>query len=145
VAKALIDDGHQVTALSRRTGTDLEKLGVKVVQGSLQDLDNIAAAAVEADAVLHLAFDNDLSKYAASNLQDLAVIKTLNKALAGSGKLFVSTSGTALVGDTGENLADESAPAQGPRAAPEAAGLEVWPASVQDCTTQLSPYHTCIL
>ena len=90
VAKALIDDGHQVTALSRRTGTDLEKLGVKVIQGSLQDLDTIAAAAVEADAVLHLPFDNDLSKYAASNLQDLAVIKTLNKALAGSGKSLLA-------------------------------------------------------
>ena len=125
VVKALIAAGYQVTALSRRTGTDLEKLdGVRVVQGTLKDLNIIAAAAAEANAVLHLAFEHDFSKYDQSVEQDTAVIKAITKALAGSGKLFVTTSATAVVGDTGVDVVDETAAAKGLRAAPEPATLE---------------------
>ena len=125
VVKALLAEGHTVTALSRRTGTDLEKLDVRVVQGNLKDLDTIAAAAAEADAVMHLAFEHDFTQYGKSVEQDTEVVHIINKSLAGSGKLFVMTSATGVVGDTGKDLADETVPAKGLRAAPEPATLEV--------------------
>lgn len=141
VVKALIADGYHVTALSRRTGTDLEKLdGVRVVQGTLKDLNVIAAAAAEADAVLHLAFEHDFSKYAQSVEQDTAVIKAITKALAGSGKLFVTTSATGVVGDTGVDVVDETVAAEGLRAAPEPATLEGNDKGIRAVVMRLPPF-----
>ncbi len=125
VIKRLIDNGYRVTALSRKTGTDLEKLGVNIVQGSLKDLDTIASAAATADAVMHLAFGHDFTKYMEALSEDTAVVKTITKALANSGKLFVITSGTAVAGDTGKDVKGEVAPTMSGRGISECAALEV--------------------
>ncbi|KAL3134605.1 hypothetical protein ABBQ38_006435 [Trebouxia sp. C0009 RCD-2024] len=77
VAELLVAEGHSATELSRRTGTDLEKLNVKIVQGSLKDVDIIAAAAGEADVVLHLGFEHDFSRFLECCEQDLNVARTL--------------------------------------------------------------------
>lgn len=125
VVKALLADGHQISALSRRAGSQLEGLGVCVVQGSLQDIEVVAAAAQEADATLHVGFDHDFSKYVESSAQDTAIVTAISKAYAGSGKLFAMTSAIALCGDTGAELAADDKPAFGPRAASESAILQV--------------------
>ena len=126
VLRALVKDGHTVTALSRRTGTDLEKSNVKVVRGSLKDLDLIAAAAADADAVFHIGFEHDFTRYQECCEQDVAVVKAVVKALSGSGKLFVNTAGSAS-SDTGDTLVTEQMPATGPRAESEVITLKVSP------------------
>lgn len=133
VAKALVDQGHSVTALSRRTGTDLEKLNVTVVKGSLKDVEVIAAAAREADAVMHLGFEHDFADYPRCCEQDLAVVKAIVKALSGSGKLFANTNGSVGPGDSGETLGKEDRPVVGPRAASEQVTLQV---SSQHCSQE---------
>lgn len=99
---------------------------MKVVQGSLADTDVIAAAAVETDAVVHLGFDHDFSRHLEAIKQDVAVIQAVCKALAGSGKLFLNSSGTATLGDTGSTIVQTPpAPSEAPRAASETATLTV--------------------
>lgn len=120
VVKALLIAGHDVLALSRRTGTELDKLrGVQIVQGSLREVAILTAAATAADAVMHLAFDHDFARFDEVCAQDTHAISAVNKALAGSGKLFVMTSGTGVVGDTGDELFDDNKPGFGPRAVSE--------------------------
>ena len=125
VVTALIAQGHTVSALSRRRGTALDELNVDVVLGSLRDLDTIAAAAAEADAVMHLGFQHDFTRYAECCQQDLQVVLAISRALAGSGKLFVSTSSTGGVGDTEDYLANDNVRATGERGPSERATLEV--------------------
>ena len=109
VVKQLVAQGHEVTALARRTGSELDQLDVKVVQGSLSDLDLIASAAADADAVYHLGFQHDFSESSFEECcqQDVRVVKAIMGALSASGKLFVNTSGTVAAGDTGGALGKE--------------------------------------
>ena len=141
VVKALIADGHSVTALSRRQGTNLEKLSVKTVQGTLRDLDIITNTAAEADAVLHLAFEHDFSNYRQSVEQDLAAIKAIGAALAGSGKLFATTSTTSGIADTGDEIAEGIQPVVCPRGPAEAATLAVSMSAAHEAV--LSPAWIC--
>ena len=125
VVKALLADGHQIFALSRRTGSQLEGLSVSAVQGSLEDIDIVTAAAKAADATLHIGFDHDFSRYVESSAQDKAIVTAVSKAYTGTGKLFAMTSAIALCGDTGAELAADDRTAFGPRAASESAILQV--------------------
>lgn len=121
LVKALVAEGHAVSVLSRRTSTDIEKLHPSVVhvQGSLADLDIIAAAAADADAVYHLAFDHDFSKILEACEQDAKVVNAIVDALSGSGKLFVNTSVTTTAGDTRDELGKETMIGPSPRAKSE--------------------------
>ena len=121
LVKALVAKGHAVSVLSRRPGTELDKLlpSVVHVKGSLADLDVIAAAAAEADAVFHLAFDHDFSKILEACEQDATVVNAIVNALSGSGKLFVNTSVTTTAGDTGDDLGEETSMGPSPRAKSE--------------------------
>ncbi len=131
VIRLLVADGHQVSALSRRTGTELDKLNVKIIQGSVTDLDIIASAAAGSEAVMHLAFGHDFTKYQEAIEQDIAVIQTINKALQGSGKLFVSTCTTSVMGDTKQDIVSETAPTSHGRGASEIAALAVGKGTLQ--------------
>ena len=122
---ALITEGHAVKALSRRAGTELDKLNVEVVHGSLEDLSIIEKAASQAEAVFHLGFDHN-SDYEASCKQDLRVVRAIVKALAGTDKLFVNTSVADVAGDTGNALGKElQRDMQTPRAESELATIMV--------------------
>ncbi len=80
VIRLLFADSHEVSALSRRTGTELDKLNVKIIQ-SVTDLDSVASAAADAEAVMHLAFGHDFTKYQEAIEQDTAVIQTAGTAM----------------------------------------------------------------
>jgi len=70
---------------------------VDVVQGSLDDLDRLRSAASDADAVIHLAFNHDFSRFEQNSAQDRRAIETLGDALKGSDKILLVTSGVALL------------------------------------------------
>ena len=65
--------------------------------GSLDDLDTLRSAASDADAVIHLAFNHDFSRFEENSAQDRRAIGTLGDALKGSDKILLVTSGVALL------------------------------------------------
>jgi nucleoside-diphosphate-sugar epimerase len=90
VAAKLLDIGHSVVGLvrSQDKASRLKQRGIQPLIGTLADLKEIAEAARAADAVINTA-----------NADDFLVADTLLKALAGSGKPFIHTSGTSVVSD----------------------------------------------
>ena len=103
VGNVVVDDllaaGHQVVGLSRSTekATSLAAKGATVLQATLDDLDDLAAAADDADAVIHLAFNHDFSKYAENSEQDRRAIMAMGTALAGTDKPILVTTGLAML------------------------------------------------
>src|SRR5438105_448613 len=94
----LIGAGHQVLGLCRSEAkaAALAAAGAEVVRGSLEDPEGLAAAARRADAVIHLAFNHDFSRYVDNCADDRRVIEALGAALAGSGRPLLVTSGTGM-------------------------------------------------
>lgn len=102
--------GSRLIRPSRTTGLELDKLNVNIIQGPVTDLDIIASAAAGSEAVTHMAFGHDFTKYQETIEQDIAVIQTIKKALQSSGKLFVSTCTTLVMGDTKQDTVSEAVP-----------------------------------
>lgn len=108
--------GHTVTGLARSAAAAarLESLGATPHPGSLDDLASLRAGAEAADGVLHMAFGGDFGDPGDMMRRDRTAIETLGEVLVGSGKPFVSTSGT-LVMPAGRESTE--------RDEPDAAGL----------------------
>ncbi|OEZ60393.1 NAD-dependent epimerase/dehydratase family protein [Duganella sp. HH105] len=90
IAAGLVRAGHQVTGLVRKPEqlADLASIGVAGVVGTLNDRDLLIAQAQAADAVIN-----------AASSDNRAVVEAFIDALAGSGKVFLHTSGSSIVGD----------------------------------------------
>lgn len=90
VAIALRAAGHRVHGLVRsaRKAAQVEALGIEPVTGTLDHGDLLARCASEADAVVHTA-----------DADHRASVEAMLAALAGSGKPFLHTSGSSIVGD----------------------------------------------
>ncbi|GGN04343.1 SDR family oxidoreductase [Streptomyces fuscichromogenes] len=94
VIPELLNAGHEVVGLARseNSAAAVKALGAEVRRGDLADPDGLRAAAAEADAVVHLAFDHaamaagDMAGAAAT---DRAVVQAFGEALAGTGKAFL--------------------------------------------------------
>jgi nucleoside-diphosphate-sugar epimerase len=99
IVPELLDRGHQVTGLARSDegAAALERAGVQVLRGTLDDLDALRAGAEAADAVIHTAFIHDFSQMEMAGQTDNRAVEALATALEGSGRPLVITTGTALV------------------------------------------------
>ena len=105
----LLNNGHQVVGLARSVASAeaVAALGAEVRRGDLDDLDGLAAAAAEADGVIHLAFKHEAMRtgdFMGAIESDMAAHQAIGNALVGSDKPFVSTGGTlmlAMAGITG--------------------------------------------
>ncbi|MFJ9785745.1 SDR family oxidoreductase [Amycolatopsis sp. NPDC101161] len=99
VVTELLAAGHTVTGLARSdaAAARLEALGATPHPGSLDDLDSLRTGAEAADGVLHMAFGGDFSDLADMTRRDRTAIEALGQVLVGSGKPFVSTSGTLVM------------------------------------------------
>jgi nucleoside-diphosphate-sugar epimerase len=101
VVAELIAAGHAVTGLARsdEAAARLQKLGAQPLPGALEDRDQLLEGAKAADGVIHLAFGGSFNDPADLIRRDVSAIETLGQALAGSGKPFVSTSGTLVMAE----------------------------------------------
>lgn len=99
VVEELIAAGHEVAGLARsdRSAEKLSGTGTSIVRGAIEDLDVLRSAAVEADGVIHTAFNHDWSRFAENCAADKAAIETLGAALEGTHKPLIVTSGVALL------------------------------------------------
>jgi nucleoside-diphosphate-sugar epimerase len=90
VAAALLEAGHSVRGLVRSAdrAAQVRALGIEPVLGLLGDAAVLAQAVREADAVINTA-----------NSDDRTSVEAMLPALSGSGKCFIHTSGSSIVGD----------------------------------------------
>ncbi len=100
VVAELVAHGHQVLALARSeekaAALRLRGPRVQVLMGDKGDAAVIREGIAATDAVAHLAFDHDFSRFAENCEADRALIGVMGAALAGSDKRLVVTSGLAL-------------------------------------------------
>ena len=99
VVKELVAAGHQVTGLSRsdEKAPALAAQGAEVLRATLDDLELLRHAASASDAVVHLGFNHDFSKFAENAEQDRRAIEAMGGALEGTDKPLIVTSGVALL------------------------------------------------
>ncbi|MDF7815243.1 NAD-dependent epimerase/dehydratase family protein [Hymenobacter sp. YC55] len=112
VAEKLQQAGHQVAGLARSTASAeiLTARGIEVILGDLNDAPVLAAAARAADGVIHAAFKHEGTDFGQAVEVEQRAVWALLSGLAGSGKPFLLTSGTAVLGDTGTHVFDEQTP-----------------------------------
>ena len=90
IAAGLVKAGHEVTGLVRKPEQleEVKKIGVTGILGTLNDRDLLIAQAQAADAVIN-----------AASSDNRAAVEAFIDALTGSGKVFLHTSGSSIVGD----------------------------------------------
>ncbi len=89
VAASLMAAGHRVSGLARspESAAAIEKVGIEPVRGGLDDADTLALAARDADVTVN-----------AASADHPAAVDAILGALEGSGKTFLHTSGSSIVG-----------------------------------------------
>jgi len=109
VAEKFKSHGYAVTALARtdNAAEQLQKLGYKAYRGDLRKPQEFLQAVKEADVIVHTAATNDKD----FGTVDQAATEAILNVLKGTDKTFIYTSGTWVLGNTGNILADETTPA----------------------------------
>jgi nucleoside-diphosphate-sugar epimerase len=123
VIPELLNNGHQVAGLARSDASAeaITALGAEVRRGDLDDLDDLKAAAAEADGVIHLAFKHETMRsgdFMGAIDSDLTAIQAIGETLIGTDKPFVTTGGTlmlAIAGITGRPGNEDDQSDGGPR------------------------------
>jgi nucleoside-diphosphate-sugar epimerase len=153
IASALIPDllaaGHEVIGLARsdKAASAVAKAGARVHRGDLDDIEGLRRAAAAADGVIHLAFKHDLSLsgvpdgFATAAAHDLRAIQAIGDSLKGSGKPFVTTSGTGLLAfaKLGRIGTEEDTLPGGPRVDSENATIALAQHGVRSSAVRLPP------
>lgn len=123
IVPELIGAGHRVLGLARSdaAAASLTAAGAEVQRGSLDDLESLSKGASAADAVIHAGFIHDFANYEAAAQTDKRAIETIGAVLAGSGRPFIVTSGTALTAPGRIATEEEAANSMFPRKSEEAA------------------------
>jgi nucleoside-diphosphate-sugar epimerase len=117
VVKELITAGHRVLGMARSDegAKSLAAIGADVHRGSLEDLDSLRNGASASDAVIHLAFIHDWSKFAENCETDRRAIEALGSVLAGSDRPLIVTGGLGGLAGPGQvAIEDDVIPADFP-------------------------------
>jgi nucleoside-diphosphate-sugar epimerase len=147
VVKELVGAGHQVLGLYRSEDKlpALRAAGAEPYRGSIAEPDSLKDGAARSDAVIHLAFNHDFSRFVQNCEDDRAVIAALGSALAGSDRPLVITSGTPIAntvpGEPGKENNPILSSKHHPRAASEEAGVLVAAEGVNLSVVRLPQVH----
>src|ERR1700685_1398867 len=97
VVAELIAAGHKVLGMTRSDeGAQLLRaIGAEVHRGTLEETDGLKDAAATSEAVIHLAFKHDFSKFKQNGELDKRASEAMGAVLAGSDRPFIVTSGVA--------------------------------------------------
>ena len=142
VVAELIGAGHSVLGLARSDASaqSLAAAGAAAHRGALDDLESLRRGATTCDAVIHMAFIHDFSKFKENCEIDRRAVTALGDALAGTDKPLIVTSGTALV-ESGRlaTEADVAAADAPPRVASEEAATALAARGVRVSVMRLPP------
>jgi nucleoside-diphosphate-sugar epimerase len=142
VLQELLGSGHQVLGLAR-SEESVKKLiaaGAQAHRGDLNDFESLKSGAASSDAVIHLGFVHDFTRFEEMCKLDGKVIEMIGEALLGTDKPFIITSGTALFSKDGITTEkDLSANNLHPRIATENAADAVAAKGVKVAVVRLSP------
>lgn len=121
VVSELLRAGHQVVGLARSdaSAVDVEAAGATVLRGTVDDLNVLREAAAASDAVVNLAFRNDLAssgRFADAISVDVAAIRAMGEALPSGGAIAIA-SGTVGLAHDGSPATERDRPAANTRAA----------------------------
>jgi nucleoside-diphosphate-sugar epimerase len=105
VAEALLAAGHSVAGLARTVEAEqtIRDRGMTPVPGDLKSAPSLASRMESVDGVINAGTTND-------GHTDTDAVTAMLEALKGTNKPFVYTSGVWVLGNTGEQPADETAP-----------------------------------
>ena len=144
VVKDLIGSGHQVLGLARSDAgaQALAGTGARVQRGDLENLESLRDGAAACDGVIHTAFISNFSTFGANAEIDRRAIEAIGDVLAGSGRPFVTTSGTLMVAlvAPGRLGTEQDAPdASVPRVPSELATVSLASRGVRSSVIRLPP------
>ncbi|KOS08104.1 3-beta hydroxysteroid dehydrogenase [Flavobacterium akiainvivens] len=144
LVKELLSNGYSVLGLSRSEAgvQKLEALGATPHLGDVNSEADLAYGIANSDAVIHTAFNHDMTQYKANCEADRRVIEIMGRELAGSGKPLVITSGIGILHyDRIFNEDDALTSGSGavPRAATEEAANAVAATGVEVYIVRLPP------
>lgn len=142
VVQELLANGHKVLGLSRseESANKLIAAGAEAHHGDLNDFESLKSGATASDAVIHLGFVHDFTRFEEMCTLDGKVIETLGEALVGTDKPFLITSGTALFSKDGITTErDLKTNNPHPRIATENAADAVAAKGVKVAVVRLSP------
>ncbi|KOS05768.1 3-beta hydroxysteroid dehydrogenase [Flavobacterium akiainvivens] len=141
VVQELLANGHHVLGLSRsqESTNKLIAAGAEVHRGDLNDFESLKAGAADSDAVIHLGFVHDFSRFEEMCKLDAKVIEAIGETLEGTDKPFLITSGTALFSKEGLTIETDRSINSNPRIATENAADAVAIKGVKVAVIRLSP------
>lgn len=104
VVQELIKNGHEVIGLvrSKTSAEKLKKIGGEPFEGDLSQIERLAEGARLGDAVIHLGFNHDFSRFKESCAEDAQVIHAIGSTLKGSDRPFLVTSGIGILAGHGD-------------------------------------------
>jgi nucleoside-diphosphate-sugar epimerase len=104
VVPEMIAAGHKVLGMTRSDegARLLRAIGAEVHRGSLEELESLKKGAGASEAVIHLAFNHDFSKFEQNGELDKRAIEAMGAVLAGSDRPFIVTSGVAGIAGSGK-------------------------------------------
>ncbi|WP_313535187.1 SDR family oxidoreductase [Sphingomonas sp.] len=142
----LLAHGHQVLGLTRSEAgaQQLEAAGAEVHRGELESPETLARGAATADAVIHCAFDHNFADFIENTRKDARNIAAMGKALAGTTKPILITSGvgSGTPRDGGPATEDILNPLHAnPRIATELAGAALTAQRIDVRTIRLPQVH----
>lgn len=146
LVRELLGAGYQVLGLSRSEAgaAALRNIGAEVHRGDLEHPETLARGARAADAVIHLAFNHDFSKFAENSAQERRAIAALREPLVGTSKLLLVTSGTGMAtAPAGRPVTEDDEPVGGDRfpRTPELAARELGESGVRLGVVRLPQVH----